>query len=349
MIEFDKVSVIFHTGSRPLHAVRDVSLRIKEGESFGIVGESGAGKSTLLRTINLLQRPTSGTVLVNGKDLTGLSPAELRVQRAGIGMIFQHFNLFMRKNVYENVAFPLRIAGIPKQEMETRVPELLRIVGLEDKAGAYPARLSGGQKQRVGIARALANRPSILLCDEPTSALDQDTTNSILDLLNQINRRLGITIVLISHEMSVIKKACRGMAVMKDGAVVETGGVYDVFAAPRHPCTRQLVASTVDLELPERVLAGTKAPLFLLTYRGREAENPVLSEATRELGAELNILHGRIEYIDGRPLGRLVVSVGPAGGDLPALIRYLRDRGVDVEALGGAPAAELFPEASIPG
>jgi D-methionine transport system ATP-binding protein len=336
MIELKDIEVTFGSGDHEVRAVRGVSLSVATGQSFGIVGTSGAGKSTLMRTINLLQRPTAGKVLLDGRDLTSLSESELREMRAKIGMIFQHFNLFMRKTVYENIAFPLRIAGASKEEIEARVPELLRLVGLEDKAQAYPVKLSGGQKQRVGIARALANRPSVLLCDEPTSALDLETTAQILELLGDINRKLGLTIVLISHEMAVIKQACRRVAVMTGGEIVEEGDVYDIFASPRHAYTRQLVESTFDLELPPRVLADAKGPVLKITYRGGDAEKPVLSEATRELGAAFNILLGKIEYIDDRPLGILLVEASCASGGLPAVIAYLERRGVAAEIVRGA-------------
>jgi D-methionine transport system ATP-binding protein len=237
----------------------------------------------------------------------------------------------MRKTVYDNVAFPLRIAGAPKEEIEARVPELLGLVGLSDKAKAYPARLSGGQKQRVGIARALANRPSVLLCDEPTSALDLETTAQILELLNEINRKLGITIVLISHEMAVIKQACRRVAVMTGGEIVEEGDVYDIFASPRHEYTRQLVEGTFDLELPPRVLADARGPIMKITYRGGDAEKPVLSEATKELDVDFNILLGKIEYINDRPLGILVVEASCGDARLPEVFAYLERRGVGAE------------------
>jgi D-methionine transport system ATP-binding protein len=336
MIELKDIEVTFEAKGKEVRAVRGVSLSVETGLSYGIVGTSGAGKSTLMRTINLLQRPSSGQVILDGRDLTSLPEAELRAARSKIGMIFQHFNLFMRKTVYENIAFPLRISGASEEDIRGRVPELLRLTGLEDKAQAYPAKLSGGQKQRVGIARALANRPSVLLCDEPTSALDNETTAQILDLLNDINRRLGITIVLISHEMAVIKQACRRVAVMTDGKIVEEGEVYDIFASPKHEYTRQLVDSTFDLELPKRVLADAKGPILKITYRGGDAEEPVLSEATEKLGSAFNILLGKIEYIDDRPLGILVVELrplraGPSAKALEDVIEYLKARGVSAE------------------
>jgi D-methionine transport system ATP-binding protein len=336
MIELKKIEVTFDAGGNEVRAVRGVSLNIPTGSSYGIVGTSGAGKSTLMRTINLLQRPSSGKVLLDGRDLTTLSDGELRAARAKIGMIFQHFNLFMRKTVYENVAFPLRIAGSSDEDIRSRVTELLGLVGLEDKAEAYPAKLSGGQKQRVGIARALANRPTVLLCDEPTSALDLETTAQILELLSDINRKLGITVVLISHEMSVIKQACRRVAVMTGGEIVEEGEVYDIFASPRHAYTKQLVESTFDLELPPRVLSDAAGPILRITYRGGDAEKPVLSEATKELGVSFNILLGKIEYIDEKPLGILVVEASCAPEALPSIVAYLEARSVAVEMLRGA-------------
>jgi D-methionine transport system ATP-binding protein len=341
MIELKDIEVTFEAKGREVRAVRGVSLAIPTGMAYGIVGTSGAGKSTLVRTMNLLQRPTAGKVFLDSRDLTLLSDEELRAARSKIGMIFQHFNLFMRKTVYENIAFPLRIAGAREDEIKARVPELLKLVALEDKAQAYPAKLSGGQKQRVGIARALANHPTVLLCDEPTSALDNETTAQILDLLNDINHRLGITIVLISHEMAVIKQACRRVAVMTEGKVVEEGPVYDIFAAPKHAYTKQLVESTFDLELPDRVLSDSAGPILKITYRGGDAEKPVLSEATRELGASFNILLGKIEYIDDKPLGLLMVeaSCDPAKDATEALDElrsYFEQRGVGTELLRAA-------------
>src|ERR1035438_9844662 len=227
MLELNDLCVTFKVGSKDLQAVKNATLSIPDGEGFGIVGTSGAGKSTLLRTINLLQKPTSGSILVDGIDITRFKGKDLRKLRSSIGMVFQHFNLIYTKTVYDNIAFPLRVLGAKSADVARRVPELLELVGLTDKAEAYPAKLSGGQKQRVGIARALANRPKILLCDEPTSALDLETTNAILDLLKDINKKLGITIVLISHEMVVVKKICTKVAVMSEGEIVEVGSAYE--------------------------------------------------------------------------------------------------------------------------
>jgi D-methionine transport system ATP-binding protein len=306
MIDLQNISLAYTAKENTVHAVKNASLRIEPGQIFGIVGASGAGKSSLLRTINLLERPDSGRVLLDGQDITALRGAALRRERQKIGMIFQHFNLMHTCTVYENVAFTLHIAGQSRQEISQRVPELLGLVGLADKAQVYPAQLSGGQKQRVGIARAIANHPEVLLCDEPTSALDLDTSASILELLREVNQRLGITIVLISHEMSVIKRICTRVAVMNGGEVVEQGDVYDIFAQPQHPYTRQLVEHTFNLELPERLTQDLKGTLLKILFLGERAEHPVLSEATLRFGISVNILHGKIEYINHRPIGILI-------------------------------------------
>lgn len=323
MIELQDISVSFTSKNHEVHAVRSATLRIARGEIFGIVGASGAGKSTLLRTINLLERPTQGRVVLDGQDITGLKGAALRRERGKIGMIFQHFNLMHTCTVFENVAFTLEVAGRSREEIKQRVPELLKLVGLADKAKAYPAQLSGGQKQRVGIARAIANDPQVLLCDEPTSALDLETSAAILELLEQINQQLGITIVLISHEMSVIKRICTRMAVMNQGQVIEQGDVHDIFARPQHGFTRQLVAHTFDLELPQRLrdTLSQKGTLLKMLFLGELAEHPVLSEATRRFNVSVNILHGKIEYINHRPIGLMIALLGDhpeVGKDKPS-------------------------------
>jgi len=259
-----------------------------------------------LRAINLLQRPDSGRVLVEGRDITDLKGAALRQERQKIGMIFQHFNLMHTCNVFDNIAFPLHIAGKCRQEIRRRVPELLGLVGLADKARAFPAQLSGGQKQRVGIARAIANHPQVLLCDEPTSALDLDTSTAILELLKEINERLGITIVLISHEMRVIKRICTKVAIMHNGEVVEQGDVYDIFATPREEITQQLVEHTFNLDLPPHLTEDLDGTLLKILFLGNSAEHPVLSEATLRFGVTVNILHGKIEYINKRPIELLI-------------------------------------------
>jgi D-methionine transport system ATP-binding protein len=321
-----------------VYAVRDASLKIDPGEIFGIVGSSGAGKSTLLRTINLLERPGKGRVLLDGNDITELKGAALRRERQKIGMIFQHFNLMHTSTVFENIAFALEVAGKSRDQIRQRVPELLQLVGLADKAQAYPAQLSGGQKQRVGIARALANAPQVLLCDEPTSALDLETSASILELLKEINHRLGITMVLISHEMSVIKKICTRVAVMNQGAIIELADVHDLFATPQHKFTRQLVQHTFNLDLPPRLTAGLQGTLLKVLFLGDLAEHPVLSEVTRRFNVSVNILHGKIEYINNRPIGLMIALLQDvAGTQAPSrqheALDYIRSTSSHLEVL----------------
>lgn len=309
MIELQDVSVDFEVRGERIPAVDRVSLSIGKGEVFGIVGTSGAGKSTLLRTINLLERPRSGRVTLDGRDITALRGLSLRRERQRIGMIFQHFNLMHTRTVYDNAAFALQVAGRGEAEIRERVSELLRLVGLEDKARAYPSQLSGGQKQRVGIARAVANQPAVLLCDEPTSALDLETSMAILDLLLEINRQFGITIVLISHEMAVIKKVCTRVAVMDAGRVIEQGDAYAIFATPQHPFTRQLVERTLDLDLPPHLGTPGNGALLKVLFLGERAEEAILCAAAARYGIEVNLLAGRIEYIGQRPVGVLVVRL----------------------------------------
>jgi D-methionine transport system ATP-binding protein len=342
MIKLENISVDFELRGKQAKAVKavdQVSLHIKRGEVFGIVGSSGAGKSTLLRTINLLERPSAGKVVVNDKDITGLQGNALRLERQKIGMIFQHFNLMHTRTVFDNAAFALRIAGKSEQEIQQRVPEILRLVGLEDKAQAYPSQLSGGQKQRVGIARAVANHPAVLLCDEPTSALDLETSAAILELLKEINERLGITIVLISHEMSVIKKICSRVAVMAGGKVVEQGEAFDIFATPREEFTRQLVAHTLNLDIPEHLLDNIPGTVLKVLFLGDKAEDSVLSETAVRFGVSVNILHGKIEYIGNRAVGLLVVrlaafaSKGAVEPRIDDAVQYIRDHASQVEVL----------------
>jgi len=338
VIELHDISVAFKAdpslGTNIL-AVRDATLTVDRGEVFGIVGSSGAGKSTLLRTINLLERPGTGRVVVNGTDLTGLPQRELRRERQKIGMIFQHFNLMHTRTVWDNAAFALKVAGRSRAEIRQRVPEILALVGLTDKAGAYPDQLSGGQKQRVGIARALANHPELLLCDEPTSALDLETAASILALLKEINRKLGLTIVIISHEMAVIKAVCDRVAVMDAGRVVEQGTVYDIFSRPSHPFTRELVDRTFNLELPDRHLNAIDVTLLKILFLGEKAETPVLFEAAWRYGVAVNILHGKIEYIGDRAIGLLLVSLTGAAAPVCDAVAFIRENTERVEVLRG--------------
>jgi D-methionine transport system ATP-binding protein len=333
MIQLTDIQVRFTGAQGSIDAVRNVSLHIGKREIFGIVGTSGAGKSTLLRTINLLERPTGGTVRVDGTDITGFTGGELRALRLCTGMIFQQFNLINAKTVFNNIAFALKVAGRTREEIARRVPELLSLVGLSDKADAYPAQLSGGQKQRVGIARALANSPQVLLCDEPTSALDLETTSSILELLKEINYSLGITIVIITHEMAVVKAICDRVAVMDGGEIVEEGTVYEIFANPQHEFTRQLVARSLNLELPVRIIKENGGRILKLHYRGKRAEEPIISETARRFDVRVNILHGQIEYIGGQPLGALVVSLNGEDVAVEEALAYLGSRIAGLEVV----------------
>jgi len=338
VLELKAISVAFPSGGgaeASIHAVRDASLTVQQGEVFGIVGSSGAGKSTLLRCINLLERPRSGQVLLNGTDLTLLPPRELRLERQRIGMIFQHFNLMHTRTVWENAAFALKVAGRTRAEIRQRVPEILALVGLSDKARAYPDQLSGGQKQRVGIARALANHPELLLCDEPTSALDLETSAGVLALLKEINQKLGLTIVIISHEMAVIKAVCDRVAVMDGGRIVEQGTVFDIFARPAHAFTRELVDRTFNLEIPQRHLDAIHGTLLKILFLGEKAETPVLFEAARRFGVAVNILHGKIEYIGDRAIGLLVVSLTGDAAPVAEAVAHIRANTERVEVLHG--------------
>lgn len=314
-------------------AVKQANLHIAKGEIFGIIGYSGAGKSTLLRCINLLERPSSGKILVDNKDLTQLTDEEVRKERLKIGMIFQHFHLISSKKVYDNIAFSLKAAGKSKDEIKKRVPELLDMVGLTDRADHYPAQLSGGQKQRVGIARALANDPKVLLCDEATSALDPTTTDSILALLKKINEELGITIVLITHEMEVVQEVCDRVAVMEDGEVVEVADIYDIFAEPQKDITKQFVRTIQNLILPKRLLANRKGTIVQIIFRGDSAEESIISETFTKYDVEINILHGQIVYIQDQPLGSLIIEIIGDESEIRKSIDYIHKRTSQVEVL----------------
>jgi len=333
MIKFQNVYVSFPAKGKNIEAVKNVSFDIKEGEIFGIVGTSGAGKSTLLRTINLLQRPTQGGIFIKGKEITNAKGEELRKLRLEIGMIFQQFNLIHTKTVFDNVAFALKAAGKSKEEIQKRVPEVLELVGLSDKTFVYPSKLSGGQKQRVGIARAISNNPQILLCDEPTSALDLETTNSILDLLKEVNEKLGITTIIISHEMNVIKKICDRVAVMSDGEVLELDNVFNVFTTPKHEFTKSLVNHTINLDLPSRLLHDKDKRILKIVYSGDRAEESVISDTVKTFDVHLNILHGKIEYITNKPFGVLIVQLDGTAANVIKAENYLKERTFKVEVI----------------
>ena len=321
MISFQSVGKTFARAAAP--ALHDVTLQVQAGEVFGVIGQSGAGKSTLIRLINGLERPSAGKVVTDGEDVGALDAGALRALRRRVGMIFQHFNLLSSKTVAQNVAYPLRVAGVPQVQIGSRVTELLARVGLSDHASKYPAQLSGGQKQRVGIARALANGPKILLCDEATSALDPQTTEQILDLLSELNRELGLTIVLITHEMEVIRRVCHRVAVLDAGSVVESSEVAEVFLHPQHAVTRALVADAAGLG------AAATPGALRLTFRGQATYEPILGRIARDTGVDYSILAGRIDRIRDEPYGQLLVSL--VGGDVAAARERLSAAGVRVE------------------
>ncbi|MDF2686506.1 MAG: methionine transporter ATP-binding protein [Clostridia bacterium] len=333
MIEFKNINVSFRHKKSEVAAVRDVSFTINTGEIFGIVGSSGAGKSTLLRTINLLQKPTEGKIIIDGDEIENYKGEKLRLHRQVIGMIFQHFNLAESKTVYQNIAFVLKAAGKTKVQIDERVKELRSLVKLEDKMNTYPSQLSGGQKQRVAIARALANDAKILLCDEPTSALDLETTSAILKLIKELNEKMGITVVIITHELEVIKSICHKVAIMNNGELVETGNVYDVFTDPKAAFTRQLISYTTKFELPLEILEKTQGLIIKLTYKGENATDPVLSDTAKNFGISFNILLGKIEYISGIPLGVLYVQLIGKKEGIKASIDYLNKNTALLEVL----------------
>lgn len=340
MITIRGLTKVFDEGRQRVVALQDVSLEIKAGEIFGIIGLSGAGKSTLIRCINMLERPQKGEVIVSGINMTQLSELELREARKQIGMIFQHFNLLSSRTVYGNVAFPLEIAGKPKAQIRSRVMELLELVGLADKVDAYPSELSGGQKQRVGIARALANDPKVLLCDEATSALDPETTKSVLNLLQDINRKLGITIVIITHEMEVIKEICDRVAVIEAGRIVEMGPVLQVFTTPKADTTRRLIAGVMDLDIPDELLHRriSQNPLdarvvLKIAFIGELAGEPVISTLVQECGVTANILFGKIDHIKETIFGTLVVELTGSREAVDAALERLQETGLDTEVI----------------
>lgn len=307
-IDVQQVSVAFEQGKQTVTAVDDVSFQVKAGEIFGIVGLSGAGKSTLVRTLNLLQRPTKGKILIDGTDILSLKGTELKTLRKKVGMIFQHFNLIQNRTVEQNIEFALKAGDFPKEKRAEKVTELLTLVDLLDKRSVYPNQLSGGQKQRIGIARALANDPEILLCDEATSALDVETTEEILRILEKINKELGLTIVFITHELEVAKRLFTRMAVMEKGKIVELGDTFDLFSNPQAAITQKLVGRYLDLTIPAELLATlSEGKLLELRYQGTTALDPLISTISKKYDVSLSITHGKIEYITNKAIGILFV------------------------------------------
>ncbi|AKC69945.1 methionine ABC transporter ATP-binding protein [Pandoraea oxalativorans] len=342
-VAFRALTKTYVSSAGEVKALNAISLEIAPGSIFGIIGRSGAGKSSLLRTINRIERPTSGQVLVDGVDIATLSEAELVGLRRRVGMIFQHFNLLSAKTVFENIALPLRVAGVPRAQIDARVRELLELVGLTDKAQTYPRRLSGGQKQRVGIARALATGPEILLCDEATSALDPETTQAILRLLRDINRQLGITVILITHEMSVIREIADRVLVLEQGRIAELGEVWQVFGSPRHDATRALLAP-LQHDLPDDLTAALTAErpelphaqVVQLDYRGLDGLEPDLARISQVLGGDVRLVHGGIDRIQGHAQGQLLLALKGAevASDRTSLTQGPQAIAHDIKVLG---------------
>ena len=343
VLKLVNVCKTFYSDGKEFDAVKNVSLEIQKGEIFGIIGLSGAGKSTLIRCINMLERPTAGKVIVDGQDMTAMSEKELRKARKNIGMIFQHFNLLSSATVYDNIAFPLRLSHTPEAEIKKKVLPLLELVGLADKAHQYPSQLSGGQKQRVGIARALASEPKVLLCDEATSALDPQTTRSILELIQDINRKLSLTVVVITHEMQVIKDICDKVAVIENGVIAEQGTVLDVFTNPQKPITKDFISVLLSNELPAAFRGGevSKTPLpgayllLRLTFIGESADDPMLAGMIRKFPEiEVTMLFGNLDQIKSTPFGRMIIGITGPEAKIQEALQYLRQQDLKEEVIG---------------
>ncbi|NLB88424.1 MAG: methionine ABC transporter ATP-binding protein [Syntrophomonadaceae bacterium] len=339
MITIKNLTKIYTGTNHEVLALDNVSLSVNRGEIFGIIGLSGAGKSTLIRCINMLEKPTSGSIIVDGQDVTTLDTKSLRQVRQKIGMIFQHFNLLSSRTVFDNIMFPLEIAKVPYNDAKTKVAELLELVGLSDKARVYPSQLSGGQKQRVGIARALANDPKLLLSDEATSALDPETTRSILKLLKDINKQLDLTILLITHDMNVIKQVCDRVAVIDQSKIVEVGDVLTVFSNPGTPTSQSFINSIVKNEVPEDLIldktleSGVYSRLVRVSFIGKSAGEPIISSLIKSFDIKVNILYGNIDRIKDIPFGNLVLELIGDANVINEGLAYLRDQGLEIEVL----------------
>lgn len=341
MIEIQQVSKTFTSKQHDVHALHKVNLHIKKGEIFGVIGYSGAGKSTLIRCINLLETPSEGSVSIDGVDITKLSDKDLRNVRKKIGMIFQHFNLMRSRTVAQNIAFPLKGSGLRKEEITRKVEDLLALVELQDKKDAYPSQLSGGQKQRVAIARALANDPKVLLCDEATSALDPQTTRSILRLLKQVNERLGLTIVLITHEMAVIKEICDRVAVMENGEIVEQGDIVSIFTKPKVGVTQSFINTTSSIsqiyemiDANEPITRLDKGQTMVhLKYTANHTKEAMLSYVSREWNLDASIIFGNVEVIHGTPIGDMVIIFDGEAEQMQKAIQYLKSKDIEVEVI----------------
>ncbi|MFP6840776.1 MAG: ATP-binding cassette domain-containing protein [Acinetobacter sp.] len=338
MIEFKNISKHYQLKGQTIRALDQINLVIPEGSIFGIIGYSGAGKSTLIRLINLLERPNEGQIILNQKDFTALDARSLRQERANIGMIFQHFNLLQTKTVAANIEMPLKLLGIPKSERETRLNELLEFIDLKHKKDAFPDELSGGQKQRVGIARALANRPKILLCDEATSALDPQTTKSVLALLKKINQEQNITIVMVTHEMDVIETVCDYVAVMEQGKVIETGSTINIFSQPQHPTTKNFIQTVLQQQLPINILKNLENQnhnsIYCLQFLGKSAQETVVQAVIKKFDISLNILFANMTEINGTVIGQMFIQLLGDPLIIQQAIEFLKQNGVQVEHSG---------------
>lgn len=341
MILLQHVKKTYLSNNNTVNALNDVNLEINKGDIFGIIGYSGAGKSTLIRCINLLETPTSGKVFINTTEITSLNERQLRKYRQKIGMIFQHFNLMSSRNVFKNVAYPLKGKGLSKTQIEEKVMNLLEIVGLKDKANAYPSELSGGQKQRVAIARALANDPEVLLCDEATSALDPENTKSILNILKEINNSLNLTIVIITHQMEVVKDICNRVAIMENGKIVEEGNIVDIFSNPKTKITKDFIANTMHYDNVVQILKENK---FIkdpnkkyittkISFIGQTTGQAFISRISMEYKVFASILFGNIEYLQGVPVGNLIVQFSGIDDKVCKAISYLRENNINVEVI----------------
>lgn len=336
MIEFQNLRKVYESGGQQVTALDGIDLTIHKGEIFGVIGFSGAGKSSLIRCVNLLERPTSGKVIVDGHELTSLPVKKIREIKKNIGMVFQHFNLLNSKTVFANVAMPLTLAKVDKTQIKKRVHELLEFVGLADKADYYPDQLSGGQKQRVGIARALATQPSILLCDEATSALDPQTTSSILQLLKKINQEYKITILIITHEMAVIREICDKVAVIEGGKIIEEGSVFDVFSAPKTTTARNFVSTVMNDQLPNSIneliqkQTGSQR-IYRINFVGTSAGQPLLSELAKKFDVHLNVLFGNITELQGIPFGNLIVEFQGEDKEVLRALTYINEKKISIK------------------
>ncbi len=334
LIQIIQLSKYYYSSGQRVEALQDVNLRIEKGDAFGIIGASGAGKSTLIRLLATLEKPSSGQILISGCDTVKMANKDLRCCRRKIGMIFQHFNLLSSRTVAQNIAYPLEVQGYTSVEIQQRVDEMLKLVNLEQKRNAYPAELSGGQKQRVGIARALAPHPDVLLCDEATSALDPKTTRDILALLKKLNRDLNLTIVLITHEMDVVKQLCNKIAVVDNGKVVETGDLLEIFANPKNPTTKEFLQHTTH-ELPTTHFkrAAPDGICLRLSFKGKEAGEPVISQIIKKYDVDVNILYGWAESLQGVLIGNLVIDITGPKSKQEASLEYLKQHHVTYEVL----------------